>query len=273
MTEGIATDDNFRRTHIHQWLGRMAASVIEKIGEQPVYEPFKATKFTRVPRIIEALPLQDVVLAMALGHMYTYGPRLNCGDQTCPKCGREGAYKAVNLVRQPGETEGGIELMPGTIPDVEEIIVKLPTGYLWEKPAVEKRTQPYYGKVWNVYVFHVPRLADWILREQEYGTARFSDYQMRVYSDCLLRVERWEDGEPDGEGGWTGGTKVEEVSGPDMELEVQDLLGKIDSRDHLVIRQEIQKAPQVRMSLREECKACHRVIRLPLNPVDFFPVG
>jgi hypothetical protein len=259
VTENFSADHTFRQKHLHRWFCMMVASVLERIGPHEVYRPWRETGFAhdRIPEPVMRLHFEDLFYVFILGHMYNYGPILKCGEQPCAKCGEENSYDAVDLRR--------MQVVPGTLTDLDEFQVRLDPGFLWEKPAGASDAS-HYGKHWNVYYHRLPTMADWILREDDdtMRGASYVDFNMRVYSDCIARVERWD-----------GDQKVEELTRSQINMLGRELVDKLESADRGRIRARHGEVTQPATTVKDICRnrACRRDVRILLDPRLFYPAA
>jgi len=258
VTETILTNDAYRRNHPQQWMGRLIASYIESIGDLPVYEKFRAGKFKKLPEGILQLPIADASYLLCLGHMNTYGNTLDAGTQECVHCGRKTPYE-IDLQDMKLENEGEV---------AEEISIQLDTGFYKKMPKDDPHGElPYKGIYWNRYYFRPPVINDAVLHEKYWTRNNLVNFNMRVLWSCLLRVERWEKLEEE------EFVKTDEMPDNFRNMEGLDLLDKLDGQDRKLIRQEINKIPQLNMQVTQECNACGEDIEISVDSTNFFPLA
>jgi len=258
VTETILTNDAYRRNHPQQWMGRLIASYIESIGDLPVYEEFRSAKFRKLPKAILELPIADASYLLCLGHMNTYGQTLDAGIQECNHCGKKTKYE-INLAEMKLENEGEV---------AEEIAVNLDTGFYKKMPENDPHGElEYKGIYWNRFYFRPPVINDAVVNEKFWTRNNLVNFNMRVLWACILRVERWEKVEEN------EFIKMDEMDPKFVGMEGLDLLDKLDGQDRKLIRQEINKIPQLNMEVVQECNACGEDIEITVDSTNFFPLA
>lgn len=179
------------------WQGNVVAVAVKSIGNieigADVRQKYLSNGSVSIPMAVLKLPLAEINTLLVEIHRRVWVSFIPKQEIICKYCGKK-LIADIDLDKIDFLPE--TKEMMDTITDYEHIVVDLKDGFI--PPVLPKITdkEEYLGITeteYNRLVFRVPLLED-AIRQEKY----FSDsigFWRRVGMDCLLSVERVEDGE------------------------------------------------------------------------------
>jgi len=188
-----------------EWMGRIVALSLESLAEEPVYEPYRKSEYTKLPDILFSLPMSDASYLMVASHVFSYGPTIEAMRFTCPAC-RQSSVRKVDLTM--------LTVDRATEP-VSKLDIEVPKGFTYRGEYEGAR-----GRVYKRFVFKVPTLQEFIKYQERFSKAvQAGDVNSYILLASLVDVY--------------------DEQGQTMSPEVRSMLGvRIDQAQHHTLRGE-----------------------------------
>lgn len=237
-------DKQIKRTKPMTWIARALSLVVKEIGGSHVASEFRNQNFSTIPPIVQSIPIIDCSYILAACHVENYGNMLKNISARCDLCARQSLF-TVDL------SDLCIENMNYEYND--EIVVKLRDGFIKEGDTSPLGVE---GKIWNQYIFEIPKLKHAIKHENLINDDIEFDYQ--VIASCIKGIK----------------TAEGEAMLDSTIMLFKDLLIKqLSVYDINLCSSAIKNLPRMKESLDSKCSNCKDVANIRIDAVHFFPVG
>lgn len=255
--ERIIHNETLRKERPQTWMAMVVSGLLNTLEGDSVSYDFVESNGKKIPELVKRIPLADAGLILIAGQVHTFGPVLKAQKARCSNCG------SINKL--------DINLEDLTVPDtsdspvMESVTVNLETG--WKRVVdPDKAGQKELGwedKVFNVFEFGIPTIGDALRNEKHYVASRVLDFQLRIVNDRLKSLKTSKDGF---------------VMPQDMfeayksaNAFFADKYG-LYSNDRTLIRDAMNKLPQVSMTVTTMCDDCMADFEAGVSYGSFFPL-
>lgn len=254
--ERIIHNETLRRERPQTWMAMVVSGLLNTIEGDSVSYEFVDGGGKKIPEMVKRIPLADAGLILIAGQVHTFGSILKGQKARCISCGH------------PNDLNIDLENM--AIPDgigepMESVTVQLETGWqrVLDPDKAGQKELGWEGKVFDVFEFGIPTIGDAIRNEKHFSSSRVLDFQLRIVNDRLMRVKCSKDGF---------------VMPQDMfeayksaNAFFADRHG-LFSNDRTLIRDAMNKLPQVSLSVTAMCDSCMADFEAGVSYGSFFPL-
>ena len=237
-----------------QYLMRLVAMGLERVGKHQVYAEFAAGDFKKVPKIIEGLPLTDAEYLLVASQIHSYG-QYSESDWQCAVCNTKNAGKfdlsKIDITKFPDDDA----------PYEPIVTVELERGLEFKSEAWAQ----FSSVVWNLYTMEMPTLGQLLHVERVSSGARKKNQTRRQRFDTKVLHRSV--------------VQIAAQDGSVMPTDMKNMLGegviaKLKARDMILLGRFIfDTLPRMDREIIVECEQCGSEAKEGLDPTMLLPVG